>query len=514
MTVTKLPRSRTATDIYVDLYLRLSDGRDLSSLDARERELRAEAKRRNWQVRKVVIENDLGAGKSRNASAFKRRVITLPDGTKALRTIRPGFRSILDDFVTGQAQAVLAEDVDRLVRDFRDGEDLLDIAEMYHITVEGLSDDSLRLTNGGTDSERDRVRDYIKHANKSSRDTGRRVRAARVRQAQGGYWFGGVRPYGYQPVPHPDGKYQNTRYTLAEAEVAEIRRWRDAVMSDVPLRSVARDVREREVPAVKAGSYWQSPTIREILRRELNLGKTRVNEDGSTEELIPAIFTKDERDGLIEKLDDPRRTKYATGRAPCWLGTSIYLCNCGAVVEIQAGKGRAPAYRCSLEVKPKESIHIRRNAAHVDHLISEKVIAFYCLPITAELKPKVSSGVDVSALRQEVARLYDRKKWLSAMVGAGEMDEVEFAEARRTNRVKIEKAERELASAVDRNPADPMAAVQGVELETVKARWAALSLGERRKVVRRLMTVTIRPCRAGQGFDERAIEIKWLVGSG
>src|SRR2546429_9611558 len=111
-----------------DLYLRLSDGRDLSSLEAREKSLRDEADRRGWTVNRVVIENDLSTGKSKNASAFKRRMVTLPDGSKAMRTVRPGFRSILDDLVKGRVRAALAEDFDRLVRDFRDGEDLLDIA--------------------------------------------------------------------------------------------------------------------------------------------------------------------------------------------------------------------------------------------------------------------------------------------------------------------------------------------------------------------------------------------------
>jgi len=78
-------------------------------------------------VSRVVIENDLAAtGRGRPASAFKRKRIITPSGRLELRTVRPGFRSVLDDLMSGRVQAVLAEDLDRAARDPRDLEDLLD----------------------------------------------------------------------------------------------------------------------------------------------------------------------------------------------------------------------------------------------------------------------------------------------------------------------------------------------------------------------------------------------------
>ena len=85
---------------------------------------------------------------------------------------------MLDDLTTGRANAVLAEDLDRLLRQPRDGEDLLDAVELAGATCESLSG-TLRLTEGGTNDERFIARILANVANKSSADTARRVSAAR-----------------------------------------------------------------------------------------------------------------------------------------------------------------------------------------------------------------------------------------------------------------------------------------------------------------------------------------------
>ncbi|MCW2502479.1 MAG: recombinase family protein, partial [Actinomycetia bacterium] len=84
-------------------YVRLSDLRQ-EDLDAngegkglgdQEQRIGAYAARIGWKVTRVIVENDLSPskGKSRSASAFKRRKIRLPDGRVEYRTVRPGFRT-------------------------------------------------------------------------------------------------------------------------------------------------------------------------------------------------------------------------------------------------------------------------------------------------------------------------------------------------------------------------------------------------------------------------------------
>ena len=102
---------------------RISDARDddTAGVDDQERRGRELAERLGWGVLRVVVENDV--------SAFKRRVTKLPNGTTALRTVRPDFRATVEALVSGEADGLIAYDLDRAVRDPRDLEDLIDAVE-------------------------------------------------------------------------------------------------------------------------------------------------------------------------------------------------------------------------------------------------------------------------------------------------------------------------------------------------------------------------------------------------
>ena len=120
--------------IRADLYLRLSDLRNEDQLDGREAKLRARAAELGWQVHRVVVENDVivngdGTVRPRPASAFKREKMITPSGRIELRVNRPRFRQVLADITSGAANALLAEDLDRVCRDPRDLEDLIDACD-------------------------------------------------------------------------------------------------------------------------------------------------------------------------------------------------------------------------------------------------------------------------------------------------------------------------------------------------------------------------------------------------
>ena len=105
-------------------YLRLSDLRVEDNFDKRKAKLKAFATALGWTVFRVIVENDVMPpgrnGKVRTASAFKRRRIKTPSGKVELRVVRPGFREVLDEITTGRVNGLIAEDLDRIVRDPRD----------------------------------------------------------------------------------------------------------------------------------------------------------------------------------------------------------------------------------------------------------------------------------------------------------------------------------------------------------------------------------------------------------
>ena len=165
-----------------------------------------------------------------DASAFKRRRITLPDGRVELRTVRPGFRRALDMLAAGEADGLIALDLDRACRDPRDLEDLIDVVEAKNprVPVESVHG-SLKLAN---DADVTMARVLVSVANKSSRDTARRVAPARQRQAENGVYGGGRRPFGYEP----DG------VTVRPSEAAEIVKAADAILAGGTLTGIVADL--------------------------------------------------------------------------------------------------------------------------------------------------------------------------------------------------------------------------------------------------------------------------------
>ncbi|TDC86150.1 hypothetical protein E1193_00330 [Micromonospora sp. KC606] len=122
----------------------------------------------------------------------------MPNGKKAMRVIRPEFRRMLDDLEAGRIQGLIAYDLDRAMRDPRDLEDLNDVVEMTRPrpVIRSVTG-SLQLD---TDADLTNARVLVAMANKSSRDTARRVARAARERAERGEWHGGTPAFGFEAV--------------------------------------------------------------------------------------------------------------------------------------------------------------------------------------------------------------------------------------------------------------------------------------------------------------------------
>ena len=488
--------------IWCDIYLRLSDGRrEGGTFAEREQACRNRAARRRWRVRGVVVENDLMGG-SKSASAFKRRRIKLPDGRVVWRVWRPGFRAILEDLRAGEIQAILAEDLDRALRDPRDCEDFVDTIEAVRGWADSLSG-SLRFTEGGTDAEIYSARGVVNHLNLESKDKARRVAAGRERTAGRGNWGGGRRPYGFTPVPHPADNHQNTQLVINEEEAEEIRRAAKQVIEGIALKAVARDMINRDVRTV-TGTRWTAETLRDVLMRPLNAGII-VYQGKHTDVRLPGdpILHQDEWEGVVAMLTDPMRS--TPGRAPTWLGTNIYECPCGSAVEIQAGRSREQSYRCAHEDGNGGDVHIRRNARLLDEYVSAAVVERLSQPDAERAFAPRNPTVDLPKLRRELKALNEHLMHLARKLGSRQMGDAEYNAARKQCMADIEKLEAKVTRAARSTPLGELAMAKDVA-----AKWERMTLGQKREVVKNLMRVVIQPVtRRGRGFDTDAIKIVW-----
>jgi site-specific DNA recombinase len=484
-----------------DIYLRLSDARIEEAFEGRETKLRAFADTLGWTVHRVVVENDVYPdGRVKPASAWRRRKIKTPSGGVELRTVRPGFRSMVDDIVTGRVNGLLAEDLDRVLRQPRDGEDLLDAVEQKRANVRSLSG-SLKLTDGGTSDERFTARILAAAATKSSEDTARRVRDSRER------WFGksyqgGPRPYGFVHAQDTE-QYQRT-LLIVDDEADVIRKAADDILNkDISLRSIARDLRERGVPDAHGRCKWTSESLKNILTKPAVAGL--MTHKGELKEAPwDAILDRDIWEQLCASLNDPsRRLDHAN--EPKYLLSGIAqcgICSNGETVRVTGGKKHylKPSYVC------RAHDHLKRQALATDAWVERNVTAYLSRHGVDIEKPEPRPDINRDALRAEQKKLRSRKETQIRMHALGEIEDADLAVGLRVIRDRLNVIEAQLAQSDQPDPI-PEFRRHG----PTRRIWASLPLTRKRAILRKLVTVTILPTarkfgRAG-GLDCDSVRI-------
>jgi hypothetical protein len=402
---------------------------------------------------------------------------------------------MLDALASGAADALIAYDLDRAARDPRDLEDLIDTIESSRprIPVESATG-SLRLAN---DADITMARVMVAVANKSSRDTARRVAAARERQARAGKYAGGMRPFGYTSKGDE----------LIESEAVEIRAAAEALLAGVSMRQIVASLRDRGVPTV-TGAPWSMIALRAILGRARNAGLAVYKGEVTGRAQWPAILDEDTWRLVRAKLDDPSR-RTSRGNTPRWLGSLIYRCGtCGGMVTVSgtaSGNHRQPGYVC------KNGGHVRRAALSVDEYVAAVLVARLARPDAAAILNGTAS-LDTSALAREANIARDRLNQLAVLYANGDIDAAQLATASADLRQRITAADRALAAAAPGNGAIASIAGRADAAEV----WAGLDLGYRRAILRTLATVTLLPGARGRMpdgsyFDPDSVRIEWMT---
>lgn len=499
-----------------DLYLRLSDLRHEETFDKREAKLRAFADALGWTVFRVVIENDMTPspdGKLRPASAFKRRKIKTPSGRYELRVIRPGFRDeLLGDLETGLANAVLAEDLDRVFRDPRDLEDFIDIAQEHKISARSLSG-SLAFTDGGTDAEIDMARMMVTMANKASRDTARRVAEGRERN-WGESYQGGRRPFGY--IPAKDTTYLCRKLLIIPDEAELIRKWADQILNQgVSLKAILREIREKGIPSA-CGGKWNGRTLKQVLTKPTAAGlaahtskvRDETGEIRRVTALRPtesweAILDRGTWERLCEKLSGPLADT-SRGNEPKWLLSGIAKCGiCLDGTSVRAtgsgtlrGKG---GYQC------EQFAHVYRNIKLADEWVERNVTAYISKYGPVILKPEPKAEIDAEALRAEAKKFHQRRACQLDLHEQGLVPDDELQRKLRDFAERLKVIYAQLAKS-DEQP-DLIPEFRGQRGRTREI-WASLPLERKRAIIRQLADIEIcRTTKRGAGFDADSVKI-------
>lgn len=420
------------------------------------------------EVTQVYREND--------TSAFRRRKVTLPDGRTAMRVVRPEFRRALDDLAGGVIDILIVYDIDRLARDPRDLEDLIDVVEETGRSAKAVTG-SLDLS---TDHGIAMARVQVAIANKSSRDTARRVRRKQRDLAEEGrVGQGGNRPYGYEA----------NRTVVIEEEAAVVREIAARVIAGDSLTSVAAALNRRGVRPVRAAA-WDVTAVRQVVVKPHGTGlrvyQGKVIGEGTWRPILDRPTWQAFRDIVAARSrDTPAVRKYLlSGIALCG------LCGTGRMGANSDSDG--VRYRCQELACGRISRDMR--------LLDEHVIGRVLGRLAEE---GLTPGPDDDApAAGELAGLQARRR---AVVAA-------FADVDGEDPVELRSSLRDLDGRITglvdlhsrRLRERRLADARGMS----RVEWDALPLDRRRAIVAGLYLITVHRARRGRGFDPASVEME------
>ena len=229
------------------LAARPMSGRDIKSRDEQEKDCQTYVERGGGVYVHTYTEPD--------TSAYKRRRVTLPDGRRAYRVVRPVFEQALADLKRGHREdgtrldGLVVYDIDRLTRDNRDLEDAIEVVAHFGRPILDWTGTLDLLTDNG----RTVARIVVATANKASADTARRVARKHRALEQAGIPTGGSRPFGWQA----------DKRRLDPVEAPELRGAAERLLAGAPISSVSADWNRRGI-RTPAGKKWTTTNVRTL----------------------------------------------------------------------------------------------------------------------------------------------------------------------------------------------------------------------------------------------------------
>jgi site-specific DNA recombinase len=461
------------------IYVRISDDKaeDAAGVARQEADCRALAERQGWTVGEVYVEND--------TSAYKRKTVRLPDGSTALRVVRPAFRQMLDALACGALDAVVGYDLDRIARDPRDLEDLIDVVESHKIPTRAVTG-SLDL---GNDAGITMARVMVAIANKSSRDSSRRVARKHLELAeQGKTGGGGIRSFGYGR----DG------ITVNEDEAEVLRQIANRLLSGSSLVAVAQWLNDSGVPTVRGGK-WQNRSVHAVITKPRVAGLRVHRGEIVGEAAWPAVIGRDTWERLLLVL--AARAQGSTNTMQRWLSSLLRCGKCGhPLTGSQQGGGRGPRYWCATPRGGcgRIGVDAHKSEAHVEKLL----MAYLSRSDVLDDLRAVTSSRSVDQAREEARADEAQLQELAGLWASRALTTPEYLRARKDIEERLARSRSLVRAALP-------GAVRELVAGDVRQAWRGYVPAQRREVARAVLPSGIRvdPSAHGglKGFDSRRL---------
>jgi site-specific DNA recombinase len=394
-------------------------------------------------------------------------------------TKRPQYDRMVADFKTGQFEALICWDLDRLTRQPRQLEDWIDAAVERGLTLVTANGEADLTTDGGRMFAR--IKATVARG-EIERMSARQTRAA-AQRADLGKPPVGARPTGYTD----DG-------AILEDEAIIVRSIYARFLAGDSIRGITAWLTEQGI-STRFGRPWGPTSVRRLLTNQRYAGRAvyhgkPTGKIGQWEPLVhEATF-----DAVQSRLTDPRRITNRVGTDRRHLGASIYLCGvCGGPLSSYSGV----RYRC------RAGGHVTRTGASIDALVLAVIRARLARADVVSLLTVPDTDA-ARALTSQIGGLRARLGKIEADYDADLIDGRRYAVATEKVQAELTKAEKIRArvaggaglASVLAAP-DPVAAFDGAPL------------GVKRAVLAALADVILLPAERGRRFNPETVRVEW-----
>ncbi len=423
--------------------------------------------RNKWAIADVFEDNDVSAADRRKD--------------------RPAYRRLIEEVESGRITRIVTWHMDRLYRQIRQLEDLIDLAEKGVLAVETVEGSGYDLNSiEGRKRARQAVTDAIYESDK----LGWRVARAKDELAREGKPAGGGnRPFGYEP----DGM------TVNEPEADALRWVAESLLAGKSMNSIVNELHADGVRGTR-GSPFSVSSLRTLLLRPRIAGLRQHRGEIIGEAAWPAILPRESWERLCAVLKDPSRRLKGPRRRYLLSG----LARCG-VCAGRLSVSRLPdrpgfTYACR-SVPGRRCGKVRVNGAPLEELV---VASAFTAVDTDRLAPAPDdSAVEFAQQLEDVERRLDA---LARIYADGELSQREWLIARDRLSEREASLRKELETSASTFPPELLTGASAL-----RSAWEGWNIEHRRTFLDQVFeAVVVNPARpTGGKFEPERVSLVW-----